>query len=67
MSASFHLAGSHLTAAGVFVGADACLQPSADGQVIGVFTILEPVIFPLQRIEVEEITTPGVTDLTLVT
>lgn len=49
------------------MGADFILQPPADRQVIGVFTSLHTVIFPLQRIEVEDISTPGVTDLTVVT
>lgn len=49
------------------MGADFVLQPLADGQVIGVFTTLDTVTLPLQGIEVEDITTPGVTDLTVVT
>lgn len=64
MAASFHLAGSHRIA--VFVGADVFLEAPTDGQVIGVFTALHTVIFPLQRAEVEDVPTPGVTDLTVV-
>lgn len=48
------------------MGADVFLQAPTDGQVIGVFTALHTVIFPLQRAEVEDIPTPGVTDLTVV-
>lgn len=67
MAFSVHLAGSHHLRAGVCVGADTFLQPPTDRQVVGVFTILGTVIFPLQRSEVEHITTPGVTDLTVIT
>lgn len=67
MAASIHLAGSHHLTAGVCVGAYIFLQPPTDRQVVGVFTILDTVIFPLQRSEVEYITTPGVKDLTVIT
>lgn len=49
------------------MGADIFLQPPTDRQVVGVFTILDTVVFPLQRSEVEHITTTGVTDLTVIT
>lgn len=48
------------------MGADVFLQPPADRQVVGVFTTLDTVIFLLQRSEVEDITAPGVMDLTVV-